>query len=145
MLVKQIMTPRVVQVDPQTSVKDVALKMQDMDIGCVPVGENGQLVGMITDRDIACRCVAHGRDPEATKVSEVMSRRVTWCRDDQDVGKAARLMGENHVRRLPVLDREERLVGILSLDDLVLNAPSEFSVKVLEAVSKSHWQGLSTR
>ena len=145
MLVKEVMTPRVVLVDPQTSVKDVALKMQDMDIGCVPVGESGRLVGMITDRDIACRCAAHDRDPETTKVGEVMSRWLAWCHDDQEVGEAARLMGERHVRRLPVLDREERLVGILSLDDLVLKAPSEFSAEVLEAVSKSHWRGLSAR
>lgn len=91
--------------------------MASVDSGALPVGENDRLVGMITDRDIAIRAVAEGKGPQ-TKVRDVMSAEVKYCYDNQEVDKVTRNMGDIKVRRLPVVDRDKRLVGILSLGDL---------------------------
>lgn len=116
--VRDCMTEEVELTDPGTSLMEAARKMRDGDFGMLPVGENDRLVGMITDRDIAVRAVAEGKNMRETKIREAMSPKVLYCFDDQSVEEAAAYMGEHQVRRLPVLNRNKRLVGILSLGDL---------------------------
>jgi CBS domain-containing protein len=94
------------------------------------------VIGMITDRDITCRAIAEGRDPATTMVADVMSTDVVSCFDDQDVTDAAHLMEEKQVHRLPVLNHDNDLVGVLALADLALHSPHELSGEVIEAVSK---------
>lgn len=118
MLVRDCMTKAVEIGEPGMSLRHAAQKMRDGDFGVLPIGENDRLIGMITDRDIAVRAVAEGKDPLHTKVREVMSDRVLYCFEDQTTEEVARNMGENQIRRLPVLSRQKRLVGILSLGDL---------------------------
>jgi CBS domain-containing protein len=116
MHVKDVMTSPVHVVEPATSVVAAAGKMRDANVGSLPVGEAGQLLGMITDRDIVVRCVADGHDCHKRTVREVMSAELMVCSDDQPVEEARQLMHEYQIRRLPVLDHKQRLVGILSLD-----------------------------
>lgn len=118
MFVKEIMTPEAGCVGPEMCLQDLAGKMREMDVDCLPVMNGERLVGMITDRDITYRAVADGRDPTATTVRDVMSTEISSCFDDQHVGDAARIMAEKHVRRLLVLDHDEKMVGILALGDL---------------------------
>ena len=102
---------------PDDTLQEVAKRMVAEDIGFMPVGENGRLVGMITDRDIVARAVAQGKDGQRP-VREAMTRDVKYCFDDEDTAHVARNMGEQQVRRLPVVNRDKRLVGILSLADV---------------------------
>ncbi len=118
MTVKECMCKNVELADSGMSLRHAAQKMRDGDFGSLPVGENDRLVGMITDRDIAVRAVAEGKDPRKTKVREIMSDKVLYCFEDQPMDEVARNMGKNQVRRLPVLNRKKRLVGILALGDL---------------------------
>ena len=120
MLVQEIMSCDVELTNPNTSICDAARKMRDNDIGALPVGENDRLVGMITDRDIAVRGVAENCTPQNTSVREIMSERVCYCFDDQDIEDAAQIMADNQVRRLPVLNRDKRLVGVIALADISL-------------------------
>ncbi len=138
MFVNEIMSSRVEWADPDLSLHDAARKMRDLEIGCLPVKgmEDGQLVGIVTDRDIACRCVAEGRDPRATTVQDIMSKGITSCFDDQDITDAAHLMEENRIQRLPVLNHDNDVVGILSIADLATRASNQLSGEVLQAVSK---------
>jgi len=136
MQVKEIMTKKVTWIDPDVSLKAAAKKMRDLDVGCLPVGAKDRLVGMITDRDIACRAVAKGRDPAKTTIGKVMSKGITYCFDDQDVKDAAQLMEKKQIHRLPVLNRDKRMVGILSLGDLALHAPHNLTGEIVEAVSR---------
>jgi CBS domain-containing protein len=103
--------------NPGQSIRDVAKIMAEIDAGALPVGENDRLVGMITDRDIAVRAVAEQRDPTTT-VREVMSEGIRYCFDDDDVDEAAQIMAASQVRRLPVVNREKRLVGVVTMADL---------------------------
>ena len=117
MKVREAMTGDVRLASPDRSIREAAQMMADQDIGALPVGENDRLVGMITDRDIAVRAVAQGLGPDA-KIREVMSQEVMYCYDDEDLDDAAQNMGDIKVRRLPVVNRDKRLVGILSFSDL---------------------------
>ena len=118
MKVREAMTGDVRLADPDRSIREAAQMMADQDIGALPVGENDRLVGMITDRDIAVRAVAQGLGPD-TKIREVMSKQVMYCFDDEDLDDAVHNMGDIKVRRLPVLNRDKRLVGIISIGDVV--------------------------
>lgn len=118
MQVSEAMTRDVKIANPNQSLHDVARIMADCDIGCLPVSENDRLVGMITDRDIAVRAVAQGKFPDQTKVREVMSTEVKYCYDDADISDVARNMGDIKLHRLPVVDREKHLVGILAIADV---------------------------
>jgi CBS domain-containing protein len=102
---------------PEDSIRDVARTMREIDAGSMPVGENDRLVGMITDRDIAIRAVAEGLGPD-TKVRGVMTTDIRWCFEDEDVEEVAEQMADHKIRRLPVLSREKRLIGVVSLGDL---------------------------
>jgi CBS domain-containing protein len=120
MKVREAMTRDVQLVKPEQPISEAAKLMAKLDIGALPVEENDRLVGMITDRDIAVRAVGAGRGPD-TPVREVMSREIKYCYEDQTVDEATQNMGELRIRRLPVLNRDKRLVGILSLGDLAID------------------------
>ena len=117
MRVSEAMTRDVKICTPGQTIREVAKTMQEIDAGAMPVGENDRLIGMITDRDIAIRAVGEGKGPE-TPVREVMSEHIHYCYDDEDLDEVAQNMGDIQVRRLPVVNREKRLVGILSLGDV---------------------------
>lgn len=120
-----VMTRDVRTVMPDDSVQHAAQCMDQLNVGSVPVIDGDKLVGMVTDRDITVRAVASGRDAESTKVSEVMSSNVRWCYDDQDIDDVLDEMRDTQIRRVPVLNREHRLVGIVSLGDLAERGSSE--------------------
>lgn len=137
MLVREIMTRRVEVVRPDDTVQEAADKMKALDIGPLPVCEQDRLIGMITDRDITVRSTAEGYDPWTTKVREVMTPEINSCFDDDDVAVAARLMKDNEVRRLVVLDRNKQLVGIVSLADLAVHLRDEqVTSETLERISE---------
>src|SRR5258708_24481830 len=115
MLVRTAMTPRAEWISPDVPLSQVALLMRDKGIGCLPVGENDRLIGMITDRDITCRAVAAGADPPTTKTREVMSQGITWCFHDQELDETCPLMGPKQIHHLPVLSRQKRIFRVLSL------------------------------
>lgn len=138
MQVKEIMTPDVECTQPSASLREAAQKMRDLDIGPLPVcGDNDRLVGMITDRDITIRAVEDGKDPDATLVRDVMTPNIIYCYEDQDVSDAAHMMEQNQIRRLVVLNRDKKLVGILSLGDVAVDTGNEqLAGHTLEAVSE---------
>ena len=131
MRVAEVMTRDVRLIEPNQTIRDAARLMAEMDAGIMPVREGDRLVGMITDRDIAVRAVAQGRGPD-TAVREVMTDEVKYCFEDEDTAAVERNMAEIQVRRLPVLTRDKRLVGILSLSDLAM---SDKAAKVGAAVA----------
>jgi IMP dehydrogenase len=112
------MTRDVQIANPNQTIHDVAQIMAECDVGCLPVGENNRLVGMITDRDIAVRAVAKGKSPDQTKVRDIMTQDVKYCFDDQEVTDVAQNMSDVQVHRLPVVDHDKHLVGILALSDI---------------------------
>lgn len=118
MRVSEAMTRDVWIANPNQSIRDVAAIMADNDVGCLPVGENDRLIGMITDRDIAVRAVAQGKLPDATKVRDVMSQEVKYCFDDAEISEVVQNMAGIQVHRLPVVDHDKHLVGILALADI---------------------------
>ena len=120
MKVSEIMTRDVRLLSPDQTIREAASLMAEIDAGSLPVGEKDRLVGMITDRDIVIRAVAQGK-PADTKVSEVMSKEMLYCLDTDDIDDVARNMGKAQVRRLPVVNSDKRLVGIVSLGDLARN------------------------
>jgi CBS domain-containing protein len=134
--VKEIMSKNVVWVEPDLSLQEAARKMRDLDIGCLPVGQDDQLIGIITDRDIACRAVASDGDVAKMTVAAAMSKSITYCFDDQDVGEAARLMEQKQIHRLPVLNRQKKTVGILSLGDIGLHAPHDLTGALVAAIAR---------
>ena len=135
MRVSEAMTRAVRVANPEQSIREVAKIMAEIDAGAVPVGENDRLVGMITDRDIAIRAVAKGRGPH-TPVREVMSKEVKYCYEDEDLEHVAFNMGDIQVRRLPVVDRDKRLVGIVSLGDVAQNEDRETTGEATAGVSQ---------
>jgi CBS domain-containing protein len=125
MKINEIISQDPVCVSPRTTVMEAAQTMKILDAGMLPVCDRDRLVGTVTDRDIAIRAVAQGCDGKHTTISEVMTEDVIYCFDDQEVDEAAQLMREHQVRRLPVLNRERRLVGTISLDDLAMRRENE--------------------
>src|SRR5690348_7917881 len=135
MRVSEAMTREVRVATPGQSIRDVAKIMAEIDAGAMPVAENDRMIGMITDRDIAVRAVAKGKGPD-TPVRDVMSTdQVLYCYEDEDLDNVAKNMGDVQVRRLPVVNREKRLVGIVSLGDLAKNE-KEAGGKAVSGVSK---------
>ena len=121
MKIRDAMTRDVRMVRPDQTLRDAAQLMAKLDIGALPVEEEDRLVGMITDRDLAVRAVAEGLDGD-TPVREIMTSEVKYCFEDQTIDEVTRNMGEQRLRRLPVLSRNKRLVGILSLGDIAVEA-----------------------
>src|SRR5215204_4636416 len=124
MKVSEVITRDVQLIEPTQTIRDAAKMMAELDTGILPVREGDRLVGMITDRDITVRAVAQGRGPD-TAVREVMTDDVKYCYEDDDPNDVARNMAEIQVRRLPVLSRDKRLVGIISLGDMAMSDSSD--------------------
>jgi CBS domain-containing protein len=135
MKISKCMTRDVQVVTPEQTLRDAARMMAEIDAGVLPVRDGDRLVGMITDRDIAIRAVAEGKSPD-TPVSEAMSREVLYCFDDQELEDVARNMADIKVRRLPVLNRDKRLIGIVSLGDLSRKEAPEVTAKAVSSISK---------
>ena len=135
MRVSEAMTREVRVATPGQSIRDVAKIMAEIDAGAMPVGENDRLVGMITDRDIAIRAVAQGKGPD-TPVRDVMTtEKVLYCYEDEELDHVAKNMGSEQVRRLPVVNRDKRLVGIVSLGD-VAQTEARSASKAVKGVTK---------
>ena len=137
MKIRELMTPEVEVIRPDDTLHTAGQMMADLDTGALPVGENDRLVGMITDRDITVRAVARGCDPDKTCVRDVMSQQIRYCFEDEDTTEVGRKMGEWQIRRLPVLNRDKRLVGIVSLGDLAIGGAGEESKKALKEISEA--------
>ena len=130
--ISEIMSTPVQTVGPQDSLRSAARRMQSFDVGALPVCNGGQLLGMLTDRDIVLRAVAKGLDPEQARVSDAMSDEAQFCTLDQDSQDAMRLMGQWQVRRLPVVDVKGNVVGIVALADMALRQPGHIDLTVRE-------------
>lgn len=139
MQVKDAMTADVRLIDPDVTLAEAARTMSEIDAGILPVREEDRLVGMITDRDIAVRGIGAGLGPDA-KVREVMSHEVKFCYDDDDVEDVSRNMADIQLRRLPVLSRDRRLVGILSIGDIAVHAKNATAGDALEGVARKSSQ-----
>lgn len=127
-----IMKRDVQVVGPHTSVKEAARLMHDRHVGALPVLDGDKLIGMITDRDICCKVTANGRDAVMTRVEEVMARDVATCSTEQELSDVAYLMASHHVHRIAVLDKQHKLAGIFSIDDLA-HTSHDLASTVLEA------------
>jgi CBS domain-containing protein len=146
MLVQDAMSPFVRTVTPETSIREAARMMADADVGALPVAAGDRLAGMVTDRDIAIRAIAIGKGPGCT-VAEVMTHDVLYCHEDEDLGHVCRNMADNQVRRLPVVDVDKRLVGIISLADIA-EAWAKEAGEALEAITRpggAHSQAIEGR
>lgn len=118
MLVKDIMSKRPDFLPPTATLKEASLEMKKNDFGFLPIGENDRLIGTVTDRDITIRAVAAGKDPNKTLVKDILTEKVLYCFEEDNVEKAVASMGKQHVRRLIVLNKNKHMTGILSLSDL---------------------------
>jgi CBS domain-containing protein len=132
----EVMNTDVQTISPEATIEEAAQEMRDGDFGLVPVVEDEELIGVITDRDIAIRAVAEGRDP-STLVREVMSEGVVWASEDDSVEDAARVMSDHQIRRLPIVDADQHLVGIVSLGDFAVDSSDiEPVVEALSDISR---------
>ena len=135
MKIQDILTKDPEVIHPDATICEAAGKMKQHDIGMLPVCDGDRLVGSVTDRDLVVRGVADGADPFNTKVSEVMTNKVCYCFEDSDLDEAAQIMEDEQIRRLPVLNRQKRLVGIISIGDIALRSHDERLVEeVLERI-----------
>ena len=133
---KDVMSRDVKLVAPDTTIREAAQQMRDGDFGMLPVAENDRMIGAISDRDIAIRAIADDKGP-ATTVREVMSEGICWAYEDDSVEQAATIMSERQVRRLPVVDRDKRLVGIVSLGDFAVDSTDiEPAAEALSGISE---------
>ena len=124
-------------VPPTATLEEAARKMDQLNVGPLPVCEGDRLIGMVTDRDITVRATSTGKDPRTTPIAEAMSKDLVYCFEDQDVREAARIMEDKQIRRVPVLSREHRLVGIVSLGDVATSGRDDrMTGEVLERVSE---------
>jgi CBS domain-containing protein len=139
MRVKDVMHKGVDWVSPDTPVTELAKLMRDHDVGSIPIGENDRLVGMVTDRDIVCKGLAHDSfDARHATAREVMTATIHCCREDDDLAKAVGHMEKLKVRRLPVINKSKRMVGILSLGDVSHSAPGDLLSECVKSVSAHH-------
>ena len=138
MKVKQAMHKGVQWVEPGTSVEQLARLMREHDIGAIPVGENDRLIGMVTDRDIVCRCLAMGLDAKTETARDVMTEGIVFCLDKQELDDAVRVMEHRNIRRLPVINGKKRMIGMLSLGDVYNAAPRPISNEAMQGVSAHH-------
>ena len=143
MKVKETMSTNVRLARPDQTIREAAQAMAEVDSGVLPVGENDRLVGMITDRDIAVRGIAKGKGPD-TSVRDVMTDHVDYCFEDQEVDEVTKNMADTKVRRLPVLNRDKRLVGIISLGDIAQSGEGRTD-KALGKISKPGGQHTTQR
>ncbi|MEM6811718.1 MAG: CBS domain-containing protein [Pseudomonadota bacterium] len=116
--IKDVMTPNIKWMSPDAPVSQIAQEMKDQDCGFIPMAENDRMIGMVTDRDITVRAIAEGKNPQEITGRDIMTPKTYYCYDDQDVEEICNNMGEIQVRRLPVVNRDKRLVGVVSMGDL---------------------------
>jgi len=139
MKVKEVMHKGVDWVSPDTPVTELAKLMRDHDVGAIPIGENDRLVGMVTDRDIVCKGLAQDNfDARRATARDVMTAQIHCCREDEDLAKAVRHMEELKIRRLPVINKGKRMVGILSLGDISQSAPLALVSECVKSVATHH-------
>lgn len=138
MKVKDAMHKGAEWVPPTTPVSELAKKMREKDIGSLPIGDNDKLIGMVTDRDIVVRGLANGKDVTKLTARDVMTADIVWCRDEEDLDDAIRIMESKKIRRLPVIDKNKRMVGMLSLGDVSNAGKSKHAGELLSAVSAHH-------
>lgn len=138
MKVKDLMHRGAEFVAPNASLQQIAKKMRDFDVGAIPVCEKGKPVGIVTDRDITIRALANGKDASKVEAKDVMSRDLVFCRDSEEAEDAIRIMEDNQIRRLPVLDEAQKLVGMVSLGDISHALSREMAGEVTRAVSAHH-------
>ena len=138
MKVREAMHQGVEWVEPGTTVEALAQRMREHDIGAIPIGENDRLVGMVTDRDIVVRGLSREADCSSLTARDVMTKGIVFCRDLEDVEDAVRIMEQKEIRRLPVLDENKRMVGMLSLGDVSHATSHEVTGEVTSAVSDHH-------
>jgi CBS domain-containing protein len=138
MKVKEMMHAGAEYVAPNAKLEVVAKKMRDYDVGSIPVCDGEKLIGIVTDRDIAIRAIANGRDVGKLEAKDVMSKDVIFCRDNENAEDAIRIMEDNQVRRLPVLNEAEKLVGMVSLGDISHALSQDLTGEVTKAVSAHH-------
>jgi CBS domain-containing protein len=136
MQLSQIISHDVKTISPEASIRDAAMCMREADIGALPVCDGQKLVGMITDRDIAVRAIAQGEDPEQCRVSDAMTSDVIYCYEDEDVEQAVKIMEQKQLRRLPIVNRDKQLVGILAQADIARTGRDEMSGNMVEKVSQ---------
>jgi CBS domain-containing protein len=134
--IRELMTTDPTTVDPSTSVVEAAKIMQREDVGPVPIVEGDRLAGIVTDRDIAVRVVAEGKDPQSTTVGEIMSRDLVTIDPEQPLDEALRLMAAHQVRRLPVCEEDGRLVGIVAQADIATHGDDHRTGQVVEEISQ---------
>jgi CBS domain-containing protein len=138
MKVKDAMHKGVDWVNPDTPIVEIAKLMREHDIGAIPIGEDDHLVGMVTDRDIVCKGLANSFDPSRAVARDVMTPGIHCCREDDDLGKAVRHMESLKIRRLPVINKNKRMVGMLSLGDVSSSATGELAAECLKGVAAHH-------
>lgn len=134
--VSDYMSRDVTLASPDMSIFEAALQMRDGDFGILPIGDSEQIIGMVTDRDIVVRALAEGRDPKSTTVREVMSENVASCFEDQGIEEVSQMMGEKQIRRLPVMNREQKLVGILAIGDFARDEAGSFTGRIIGEISQ---------
>lgn len=138
MIVKDAMHKGVQSATPSTPVKEIAKLMARHDIGSVPIIEKNTLLGMVTDRDLACRALTNGKTLSRMAAKDVMTEGVVFCRETEEIGDAVRLMEDKQIRRLPVVDTDDHLVGMLSLGDVSHATSQDLAGEVIRAVSAHH-------
>ncbi|MDK1386243.1 Hypoxic response protein 1 [Ensifer psoraleae] len=138
MRISEAMHSGVRWISPDTDLRTAARIMKDDDIGALPVGENDRLVGMVTDRDMALRAFANGHDVSSLTVRDVMTNEIVFCRTSESIEDAIHLMEEKKIRRLPVINEDKRMVGMLSLGDISHCSSREMTGELLKAVSDHH-------
>lgn len=137
MLVKEIMTKNPKILTPNSSVAEVVKEMQKLDCGFMPIAENGKILGVVTDRDITLRTISAGKDPTKTSVKEIMTTKTFSVSEDQKVDEAAKKMREQQIRRLVVLDKNNKITGVLSLGDIATRCKDhKIDSGIIEAVSE---------
>lgn len=142
MQAREVMSSNIRMIPSSTTLQAAAELMRQADVGILPISENGQVVGMLSDRDITVRGVAEGADPASTPAGDIMSRDVISCFEDQDVNDIAKLMEQNKVRRVVVVNRKNEAVGVVSIDDLAMYAETralaDEVAEVVRGFSKHH-------
>jgi CBS domain-containing protein len=138
MQVREAMHKGVEWMAPTTSLAELAQTMRKHDIGAIPIGENDRLIGMVTDRDIVVKGLANGKDASSLTARDVMTEGIVYCRANEELGDALRIMEDKKIRRLPVLDENKRMIGMLSLGDVSSAASHELAGELAAAVSTHH-------
>jgi CBS domain-containing protein len=134
--IRDVMTPNPRTIEPSATVQEAAKLMRDLDVGPIPIVENGSVSGIVTDRDIVLNVVAEGKDPSATTVGQIASRDLITVDPEQTLDEALRLMGQHQIRRLPVCEEDGRLVGIVAQADIARQADDARTGEVVEEISK---------